>query len=145
MYPKGRGSRVYPNVGAAGCTLTSGQPGVAWSGQEVCSGFALAARAARSQLGLRPRGLLYELVQYNLYKKCMNCMNLYYTICICINLYKKRTNYIIRIGMYEFILGNLYKKIIEKKDLHPVGISTRDQYPQLKSSPSVSGHFIYIP
>ena len=24
----GRGSRVYPNVGAAGCTLTSGQPGV---------------------------------------------------------------------------------------------------------------------
>ena len=39
----GRGSRVYPNVGAAGCTLTSGQPGAAWSGQEVCSGFALAA------------------------------------------------------------------------------------------------------
>ena len=149
----GRGSRVYPNVGAAGCTLTSGQPGVAWSGQEVCSGFALAARAARSQLGLRPRGLLYELVQYNLYKKCMNCMNLYYTICICINLYKKRTNYIIRIGMYVFILANLYKQIIEKKDLHPVGISTRDQYPRLKSSrstvhhrtPSVSGHFIYIP
>ena len=50
----GRGSRVYPNVGAAGCTLTSGQPGAAWSGQEVCSGFALAA--------------------------C--CMNSYYTICI---------------------------------------------------------------
>ena len=24
----GRGSQVYPNVGAAGCTLTSGQPGV---------------------------------------------------------------------------------------------------------------------
>jgi hypothetical protein len=24
----GRGSRVYPNVGAAGCTLTSGQLGV---------------------------------------------------------------------------------------------------------------------
>ena len=83
----GRGSRVYPNVGAAGCTLkvgaagctlTSGQPGAAWSGQEVCSGVALAARAARSQLGLRPRGsrlglrprgLLYELVQYNLYTK----------------------------------------------------------------------------
>jgi hypothetical protein len=39
----GRGSRVYPNVGAAGCTLTSGQPSAAWSGQEVCSGFALAA------------------------------------------------------------------------------------------------------
>jgi hypothetical protein len=53
----GRGSQVYPTgctlpgvpyikVGAAGCTLTSGQPGAAWSGQEVCSGFALAARAA---------------------------------------------------------------------------------------------------
>jgi hypothetical protein len=92
----GWGSRVYPNVGAAGCTLkvgaagctlTSGQPGVAWSGQEVCSGFALAARAARSRLGLHPRGLLYELVQYNLYKKCTNCMNLYHTICICMNLY----------------------------------------------------------
>ena len=76
----GRGSRVYPNVwaagctlkvGAAGCTLTSGQPVAAWSGQEMCSGFALARR-----------GLLYELVQYNLYKKCTNCMNLYYTICI---------------------------------------------------------------
>jgi hypothetical protein len=68
----GQGSWVYPNVGAAGCTLkvgatgctlkvgaagctlTSGQPGTAWSGQEVCSGFALAAR----------------------------CMNSYYTICI---------------------------------------------------------------
>jgi hypothetical protein len=48
--PKGRGSRVYPNVGAAGCTLTSGQPCAAWSGQEVCSGFALAACAARSRL-----------------------------------------------------------------------------------------------
>jgi hypothetical protein len=33
-----------------------GQPGAAWSGQEVCSGFALAARATRSRLGLRPRG-----------------------------------------------------------------------------------------
>ncbi len=55
----GRGSRVYPNVGAAGCTLkvgaagctltSGGQPGAAWSGQEVCSGFALAAHAARSR------------------------------------------------------------------------------------------------
>ena len=72
VYPKGRGSRVYPNVGAAGCTLTSGQPDAAWSGQEVCSGFALAACAARSRLGLRPRGLLYEFVLYNLYKKCTN-------------------------------------------------------------------------
>jgi hypothetical protein len=91
-------------VGAAGCTLTSGQPGAAWSGQEVCLGFALAARAAlRSRLGLCPRGLLYELVQYNLCKTKTNlcgnticiCMNLYYIICIknvqnmvCINLYK---------------------------------------------------------
>jgi hypothetical protein len=54
--------------------------------------------------------------------------------------------------MYEFILVNLYTKISEKKDLHPVGISTRDQYPRLKSSrsaihhpaPSVSGHYFYI-
>ena len=30
--------------------------------------------------------------------------------------------------MYEFILVTLYTKISEKKDLHPVGISTRDQY-----------------
>jgi hypothetical protein len=30
--------------------------------------------------------------------------------------------------MYEFVLVNLYTKISEKKDLHPVGISTRDQY-----------------
>jgi hypothetical protein len=70
----GRGSRVYPKVGAAGYpkgrgserTLTGrgsrvypkGRGSrVAWSGQEVCSGFALAALAAR-------------------------CMNSYYTICI---------------------------------------------------------------
>ena len=71
----GRGSRVYPNVGAAGCTLTSGQPGAAWSGQEVCSGFALAARAARSRLVVRIGTIqfvykMYELnefVPYNLY------------------------------------------------------------------------------
>ena len=31
--------------------------------------------------------------------------------------------------MYKFILVNLYIKIFKKKDLHPVGISTRDQYP----------------
>ena len=30
--------------------------------------------------------------------------------------------------MYEFVLVNLYTKISEKRDLHPVGISTRDQY-----------------
>ena len=69
---------MYPNVGAAGCTLTSGQPGAAWSGQEVCSGFALASRCALA--------LLYEFVIYNLYKKryelyelvlynLYNCMN----------------------------------------------------------------------
>jgi hypothetical protein len=51
--------------------------------------------------------------------------------------------------MYEFVLVNLYTKISEKKNLNPVGISTQDQYPRLKSSrsaihhpaPSVSGHF----
>ena len=59
----GRGSRVYPNVGAAGCTLMSGQPGAAWSGQEVCSGFALAAWA--SPLAARAARLLYEFVLYN--------------------------------------------------------------------------------
>ena len=37
----GRGSRTHPNW--------SGQSGAAWSGQEVSSGFALAAHAARSQ------------------------------------------------------------------------------------------------
>jgi hypothetical protein len=55
--------------------------------------------------------------------------------------------------MYEFVLVNLYKKISKKKDLHPVGISTHDQY-GLQSSQrahhhhpatSISGHFIYIP
>ena len=54
----GRGSRVYPNVGAAGCGLV-GAGGV---------------------LGLRPRSSLYEFVLYNLYKKCTNCMNLYYRL-----------------------------------------------------------------
>ena len=53
---------------------------------------------------------------YNLY----NCMNLYYTICI----------------LYEFVLVNLYTKISEKKICIRVGISTRDQYPRLKSLPS---------
>ena len=62
----GRGSRVYPNVGAAGCGLV-GAGGV---------------------LGLRPRGLLYEFVLYNLYKKCTNW-------------YKNHT-------VYEFVLNNLY-------------------------------------
>jgi hypothetical protein len=152
----GRGSRVYPNVGAAGCTLkvgaagctlTSGQLGVAWSGQEVCSGFALAARASPSQLPLAAR-----------------CMNSYYTIRIknCMNWYKNHT-------LYEFVLYNSYKKlyyticitsfvwickkISEKKICIRVGISTRDQYLRLKSSrsaihhptSSISAHFIYIP
>ena len=62
----GRGSRVYPNIGAAGCTITSGQPGAAWLGQEVCSGFALA------RLGLRPRGSCFALAA--------RCMNSYYLL-----------------------------------------------------------------
>ena len=40
-------------AGGVKTTLMSGQPGAAWSGQEVCSG-------------------LYEFVLYNSYKKCMN-------------------------------------------------------------------------
>jgi hypothetical protein len=60
-------------------TLMSEQPGAAWSGQEVCSGFALAARA---------RGSLYEFVLYNSFKKCMNW-------------YKNHT-------VYEFVLHDLY-------------------------------------
>jgi hypothetical protein len=124
----GWGSRVYPNVRAAGCTLTSGQPGAAWSGQEVCSGFALAARA--SPLAAR-------------------CMNSYYTIRIkkCMNWYKNHT-------VYEFVLHNLYNnciKISEKKIWIRVGISTWDQN-GLQSSQrhvihhptsSISAHFIY--
>jgi hypothetical protein len=51
--------------------------------------------------------------------------------------------------MYEFILVNLYTKISKK--IASVGISTRDQYPRLKSSrsaihhpaPFVSGNFFY--
>jgi hypothetical protein len=39
-----------------------GQPGAAWSGQEVCSGFAPAAHTTPSRLGLRPRGSRYALV-----------------------------------------------------------------------------------
>ena len=39
--------RTLTGRGAAGCTLTSGQPGAAWLEKEVCSGFALAARAER--------------------------------------------------------------------------------------------------
>ena len=89
----GRGSQVYPNVGAAVCTLTSGNHTV------------------------------YEFALNNLYN---NCMNSFVWICT---------------------------KISEKKICIRVGISTRDQYPRLKSSrsaihhpaPSVSGHFIYIP
>jgi hypothetical protein len=103
----GRGSRVYTNVGAAGCTLTSGQPGAAWSGQEVCSGFALAARASPL------------VARASLLAAC--CMNSYYTIRIkkCMNWFKNHT-------VYEFVLYNLYNnctnsfvwirtKIIEKK------------------------------
>jgi hypothetical protein len=70
---------VYPNVGAAGCTLTSGQPGAAWSGQEVCSGFALAARCMNSYYTICMKctnwyknHTVYELVLNNLYNNCMN-------------------------------------------------------------------------
>jgi hypothetical protein len=42
--------------------------------------------------------------------------------------------------MYEFVLVNLYTKISEKKNLNPVGISTQDQYPRLKSSRSAIHH-----
>jgi len=58
--------------------------------------------ASPSRLGLRPRGALrargslYELILYNLYKKCKNCSNLYYTICI-------KNVRIIWIRVYEFV------------------------------------------
>jgi hypothetical protein len=38
--------------------------------------------------------------------------------------------------LYKFVLVNLYTKISEKKICIRVGISTRDQYPRLKSSRS---------
>ena len=104
LYPKGRGSRVYPNVGAVGYGLV-GAGGV---------------------LGRCPRSSLYEFVLYNLYKKCTNCMNLYYTICI------KCTNYmnlyyticikyvrIIRIRMYEFVQKLAKKKKKPGWDFNP--------------------------
>jgi hypothetical protein len=55
--------------------------------------------------------------------------------------------------MYEFVLVNLYTKISKKKICIRVGISTRDQYPRLKSlrsailhpTPLVRGHFFKIP
>ena len=123
MYPKGWGSRKYPNVGAAGCTLTSGQPGAAWSGQEVCSGFALAAHAlaahaSPSRLVVRIRTIQFVYKMYELVQKS----------------HKKCTNWYKRHNMYEFVLVNLYTKISKKKVCILVGISTRDQYPRLKSS-----------
>ena len=51
--------RMYPNVGAAGCTLKVGAAGCGLVG-------------AGGVLGLRPRGSLYEFVLYNLNEKCMN-------------------------------------------------------------------------
>jgi hypothetical protein len=74
------------------------------------------SRASPSRLGLRPRGSgfalaarcalaarWYEFVLYNLYKKCTNCISLYYTICI--------TNVrIIWIRLYEFVT-----KLVKKK------------------------------
>ena len=67
--------------------------------------------------------------------------------------HKKNTNGYKRHSMYEYVIVNLYKKISKKKICIRVGISTRDQYPRLKSSRSaihhpafsVSGHFFYIP
>jgi hypothetical protein len=50
---------MYPNVGAAGCTLKVGAAGCGLVG-------------AGGVLGLRPRGSLYEFVLYNLNEKCMN-------------------------------------------------------------------------
>ena len=100
MYPNVGAAGCTLKVGAAGCTLTSGQPGAAWWGQEVCSGFALAARAARSQLGLRPRGsrlglrprgLLYELFVYKMNESYEFVLyNLYTNEFVLYNLYKKR-------------------------------------------------------
>ena len=67
-------------------------------------------------------------------------------------MHKKCTNWCKRNNMYEFVLVNLYTKISEKKICIRVGISTRDQYPRLKSSrsathlpppPSVANFFIY--
>ena len=86
---------------------------------------------------------MYELVQTSLYVVIRTSQFVY----------KNHTNWYKRHKIYEFILVTLYTKISEKKDLHPVGISTRDQYPRLKSSrsaihhtaPTFSGHFFYIP
>ena len=122
----GRGSRVFPNVGAtgctlkvgaAGCTLTLGQPGVP---KRRCSRVRpgrgrRCIRASPSQLGLRPLRLALRAA-------C--CMNLYY------NLYKTCTNWYKNHTVYELVLHNLYNncmnlyyticiKISEKKDLHP--------------------------
>ncbi len=67
----GGGSRVYPNVGAAGCGLVGagGVLGLRPRGSRC----ALAARASPSRLAAARaspsrRGLLYEFVLYNLYK-----------------------------------------------------------------------------
>jgi hypothetical protein len=116
----GRGSRVYPNVGAAGCTLTSGQPGAAWSGQEVCSGFA-------------PRGSLYEFVLYNLYKKMYE-------------LVQKRHR--VQISTIQFRTKISEKKIcirvgISTRDQN--GLQSSQRYTIHHPTASISGHFIYIP
>ena len=65
--------------------------------------------------------------------------------------HKKCTNWYKLHNMYEFVLVNLYTKISKKKICIRVGISTRDQYPRLKSScsaihhpaPSVVAIFLY--
>ncbi len=100
----GRGSRVFPNVGAAGCTLkvgaagctlTSGQPGVPKRrGSRVRSGRGRrCVRASPSRLGLRPSQLALRAAR---------CMNSYY------NLYKTCTNWYKNHTVYEFVLNNLY-------------------------------------
>ena len=113
VYPNGRGSRVRPGRSRR-CARAS----------------PLAAHAARSWLGLHPRGLrrlknnnnnnpsLYEFVLYNSYKNCMNW-------------YKNHT-------VVEFVLYNLYNNCmnlfvrirtqISGKNCIQVGISTGDHY-----------------
>jgi hypothetical protein len=61
---------VYPNVRAAGCGLVGagGVLGLRPRGSRC----ALAAGASPSRLALRARGLFYEFVSTNLYKKCTN-------------------------------------------------------------------------
>jgi hypothetical protein len=118
----GRGSRVYPNVGAAGCTLvgaagctlTSGQPGVPYRRGSRVRGRRC-DRASPSRLGLRPSRLaLRARARLVVWIRTIIC------IIKCTNWYKNHT-------VYEFVLNNLYNncmnsfvwictKISEKKE-----------------------------